>query len=103
MIFRKANEPHTNKKLKALIQITAKDRYFPIRTIYPEFINREGHNYPSVCEQIQTLCSYKKLERGRKRKFPGEDPQPHPEPSDLHKIKSPAVVPSGAQEETSGF
>ena len=52
MIFRKANEPHTNKKLKALIQTMAKDRYFPIRTIYPEFINRERHNYPSVCEQI---------------------------------------------------
>ena len=49
MIFRKANEPHTNKKLKALMQITPKDRYFPIRTIYPESINREGHNYPSVC------------------------------------------------------
>lgn len=49
MIFRKANEPHTNKKLKALMQITPKERYFPIRTIYPESINREGHNYPSVC------------------------------------------------------
>lgn len=49
MTFRKAKEPHTNKKWKALIQITPKDRYFPIRTIYPESINREGHNYPSVC------------------------------------------------------
>lgn len=49
MIFRKANKTHTNKKLKALVQIAPKDRYFPIRTIYPESINREGHNYLSVC------------------------------------------------------
>lgn len=50
MIFRRAGEPHTNKqKIKREIQMTPKDRYVPIRTIYPGSINREGHSYTSVC------------------------------------------------------